>query len=173
MAQECNLLILDEPTNDLDVETLDLLQDILGEFPGTVIIVSHDRDFLDRTATMTLAFEGNGRIVTHAGGWAAVQADNKPKKTKKQRKQVEEKQRSPDKAGGLSFTEKHRLEKLPAEIDRLTAEIAKLEEFLSAPDMFSKEPVKFAKASEALAERQIALASVEDEWLELAEKSDS
>ena len=169
MAQEANLLILDEPTNDLDVETLDLLQDILADFPGTILIVSHDRDFLDRTATMTLAFEGRGKVTLHAGGWTAVKRIATPAK-KKNRKQ-ETPTPKKEKPSGLSFTEKHRLEALPAEIDRLTAEIAKLEEFLAQPDLFSKEPVKFTKGSEALAERMEALSAAETEWLQLEEKA--
>ena len=177
MAQPANLLVLDEPTNDLDVETLDLLQELLADFDGTVLLVSHDRDFLDRVATATVAMEGDGKATVYPGGWSDYQAQ-KPalsepeakvaaREAAKPKAAAEEKPR----AGGLSFTEKHRLEKLPSEIERLEAEIAKLEEFLSAPDLFAKEPVKFRKASEGLAQRQSALAAAEEEWLELAEKA--
>ncbi|MEJ6402219.1 ABC-F family ATP-binding cassette domain-containing protein [Yoonia sp. 2307UL14-13] len=175
MARESNLLVLDEPTNDLDVETLDLLQDILGEYDGTVLLVSHDRDFLDRVATTTVAMEGNGQAVVYAGGWTDyrtqrggdfAEAPAAPKAGGKKEKVAERKAPS-----GLSFTEKHRLEELPALIDRLTAEIGKLEGLLADPDLFTREPVKFQKAMDALVERQGALAAAEDEWLMLEEKA--
>ncbi len=183
MAKPSNLLILDEPTNDLDVETLDLLQDTLGEYDGTVLLVSHDRDFIDRVATATVALEGGGRATVYPGGWsdyaaqrvapaaegaatpargaaapspaAAAPAAPAPKAERK----------------GLSFTERKRLDDLPGVIERLEAEIAKLTEFLSDPDLFHQEPVKFRKATEALTERQEALARAEEDWLELAERA--
>lgn len=192
MAQPANLLVLDEPTNDLDVETLDLLQDLLGEFEGTVLLVSHDRDFIDRIASTTLVFEGEGRVTAYAGGWsdylsqrpqapapmaaqrgagsaaaagaaasgqaASGQAGRKPKARAK---------------SGLSYTESHRLDALPAEIARLEAEIAKLAELLSDAELFTREPVKFRKATEALATRQSALEHAEEEWLILAEKAET
>lgn len=176
MAKPSNLLILDEPTNDLDVETLDLLQDILGEYDGTVLLVSHDRDFIDRVATATVALEGEGRAVVYPGGWSDYAAQRPKAEVVEARSargdapKVEAKVEAA-KADGLSFTERKRLEALPAVIERLEAEIAKLGEFLSDPDLFSKEPVKFRKASEAMAERQQALAAAEEEWLELAEKA--
>ncbi len=176
MAKPSNLLVLDEPTNDLDVETLDLLQELLDDFDGTVLLVSHDRDFLDRVATTTIAMEGNGRATVYAGGWTdyiAQRGDVSEKsdlKTKSSRPKV--KQESKPKAG-LSFSEKHRLEKLPAEIERLEAEIAKLEELMSDPELFTREPVKFQKASDALVERQEKLSAAEEEWLLLEEKAES
>ena len=176
MARESNLLVLDEPTNDLDIETLDLLQDILGEYDGTVLLVSHDRDFLDRVATTTVALEGDGRATVYAGGWSDYQAqrkDTQPETEKpaakspaKANKPVAKKQS----ANGLSFTEKHRLAELPSLIDRLTAEIGKLEELLADPELFTKQPVKFQKATEALVQRQQALDDAETEWLMLEEK---
>ncbi len=175
MAQSCNLLVLDEPTNDLDVETLDLLQELLDDFDGTVLLVSHDRDFLDRVATATVAMEGDGRATVYAGGWSDYQSQRtdyrveKPDKTAPKKDKLK-KETSPRK--GLSFTEKHRLEALPAEMERLEAEIAKLEELLADPTLFTREPVKFAKASEALVERQQKLDAAEDEWLLLEEKAE-
>ncbi|WP_281982882.1 ABC-F family ATP-binding cassette domain-containing protein [Thalassorhabdomicrobium marinisediminis] len=182
MARESNVLVLDEPTNDLDIETLDLLQDLLGEYPGTVMLVSHDRDFIDRVATTTIAMEGDGRAVTYAGGWSdyqsqraeEVRADRKaetpPAKAEKPAaKATSVGEKAP--AAGLSFTEKHRLEALPAEIERLEAEIAKLEQLMADPELFTREPVKFQKATEALVERQAKLAAAEEEWLELAERA--
>ncbi|WP_411889777.1 ABC-F family ATP-binding cassette domain-containing protein [Yoonia sp. SDW83-1] len=176
MARESNLLVLDEPTNDLDIETLDLLQDILGEYDGTVLLVSHDRDFLDRVATTTIAMEGNGQAVVYAGGWSDYRAQRggdfaeaavATKPLAKKEKPAEKKQVAP----GLSFTERHRLEELPGVIDRLGAEIAKLEALLADPELFTREPVKFQKATDALVQRQEALAAAEDEWLMLEEKA--
>ncbi len=176
MARESNLLILDEPTNDLDIETLDLLQDILGDYDGTVLLVSHDRDFLDRVATTTIAMEGNGQAVVYAGGWTDyraqrggdfVEAAVASKPLAKKAKVAEKKTAS----GGLSFTEQHRLEELPGVIDRLTAEIAKLEELLADPELFTQQPVKFQKAMDALVARQNSLSDAEEEWLTLEEKA--
>jgi len=176
MARESNLLVLDEPTNDLDVETLDLLQELLGQYDGTVILVSHDRDFLDRVAATTIAMEGDGRATVYAGGWSdyltqrgqddfasSVTETKKPAVAKSEPKKAEKK--------GLSFTEKHRLEALPAEIARLEAEISKLEGLLTDADLFTREPVKFKKATEALVERQEKLAASEEEWLDLEDRA--
>jgi ATP-binding cassette subfamily F protein uup len=171
--------VLDEPTNDLDIETLDLLQDLLDEYAGTVLLVSHDRDFLDRVAATTVAMEGDGRAVVYAGGWSDYQAqkaltaqEEKPKQPNVQAPKVKGTEARPRaSAARLSFTEKHRLEALPAEIERLEAEIAKLSELLSDPDLFTREPVKFRKATEALTERQQKLSAAEEEWLMLEEKA--
>ncbi len=176
MARSSNLMVLDEPTNDLDVETLDLLQELLDDYDGTVLLVSHDRDFLDRVATTTIAMEGNGRATVYAGGWSDYIAQRgdvfikKEEKTKASKPKV--KSESAPKTG-LTFSEKHRLEKLPAEIERLEAEIAKLEELMSDPELFTREPVKFQKATEALVERQNKLSAAEEEWLTLEEKAEA
>ena len=178
MARESNLLVLDEPTNDLDVETLDLLQDLLGEYDGTVLLISHDRDFLDRVASTTVAMEGRGRATVYAGGWSDYRAQrgedaSEATASKSAPKQAAKPAAAPKSKTGLSFTEKHRLEELPAEIDRLTAEIDKLEQLMADPELFTREPVKFKKASEALVTRQTALADAEDLWLELSEKAEA
>ena len=181
MARESNLLVLDEPTNDLDVETLDLLQDLLGDYDGTVLLVSHDRDFLDRVASTTIAMEGEGSAVVYAGGWS----DYRSQRTVRLRENAAAAQKTSGgsanasrdaskgatKKSGLSFTERHRLEVLPDEISRLEAEIAKLEVFMSDPDLFTKEPLKFQKATDALIERHDLLSSAEEEWMELEEKA--
>lgn len=188
MAQPSNLLVLDEPTNDLDIETLDLLQEILTDFEGTVLLVSHDRDFIDRVATQTVALEGQGRATAYAGGWsdylaqrgdkgfsegaaAAPQKDSTKKAAEKSPEPALTASKSAAKTG-LSFTEKHRLEALPDEIARFEAEIAKLSELLADPELFTREPVKFKKATEMLTERQGALAAAEEEWLLLEEKAE-
>lgn len=178
MARSSNLLVLDEPTNDLDVETLDLMQELLSTYDGTVLLVSHDRDFLDRVAATTIAMEGDGKATVYAGGWTdylaqrqqddfdqSVVAKSKPGAKSEKPKAAQQ--------SGLSFTEKHRLEALPAEIARLEAEIAKLEELMSEPTLYSDNPVKFQKATDALVERNEKLQDAEAEWLMLEEKAES
>jgi ATP-binding cassette subfamily F protein uup len=184
MARESNLLVLDEPTNDLDVETLDLLQELLDDYPGTVLLVSHDRDFLDRVAATTIAMEGDGRATIYAGGWSDYRSQRAEAPTSHRRDTDVKPTSAPTPAAapkpaskpaakkpGLSFTEKHRLDTLPGEIARLEAEIGKLTELLADPDLFTREPVKFRKATEALSERQARLSAAEDEWLALEEKA--
>ena len=179
MAKPSNMLVLDEPTNDLDVETLDLLQDLLGQYDGTVLLVSHDRDFLDRVAVTTIALEGKGKATVYAGGWSDYMAqrdqDDFADSVVKSKQTVarEATAAAPAKASGLSFTEKHRLEALPKEIARLEAEIAKLEELMSDPELFTREPVKFQKATDALVARHEKLQEAEEEWLVLEEKAEA
>ena len=173
MARESNLLVLDEPTNDLDVETLDLLEELVGDYEGTVLLVSHDRDFIDRVATTTVAMEGDGRAVIYAGGWTDYRAQRgEPSPAAAApvaagRTAETPRPASAARAPRLSFTQAHRLETLPAEIDRLAAEIGKLEVLLADPELFTRAPAKFAKASAALVARQEAMAAAEDEWLTL------
>jgi ATP-binding cassette subfamily F protein uup len=169
MAKESNLLILDEPTNDLDVETLDLLQELLDDYPGTVILVSHDRDFLDRVATTTIAL-GKGRATIYAGGYSDYIAQRgdveKPvERVKAPQKKAEAAPKSPAKVN----TQK--IERLEREMERLSTEIAKLESFLADPELFQKEPSKFQKASDGLLERQSMLEAVEEELLALSEQA--
>lgn len=174
MARESNVLVLDEPTNDLDIETMDLLQDLLGEYPGTVLLVSHDRDFIDRVATTTIAMEGEGRAVIYAGGWTDYQNQRAEDEVVTQKAAKKSKGAASKEAAaetGLSFTEKHRLEELPAVIARLEAEIAKLGELMADPDLFTQEPVKFQKATDALLERHERLSDAEEEWMMLEEKA--
>ncbi|GHA41083.1 ABC transporter ATP-binding protein [Amylibacter ulvae] len=177
MAKESNLLILDEPTNDLDVETLDLMQEILDGYDGTVLLVSHDRDFLDRIATTTIALEGDGNATVYAGGWSDYKSQRREvakavKAKKKAQKQTPVASAPAQNDEKLSFTESHRLKVLPAEIERLQAEIAKLEAFLSDPELFVKEPVKFQKATDGLVERHETLQNAEEEWLELSMRAE-
>ena len=177
MAKPSNLLVMDEPTNDLDVETLDLLQDLLGEYDGTVLLVSHDRDFIDRVADTTVAMEGDGRATVYAGGWSDYQNQRQAPEpaaaapVARQATQTAAAPAAEKPREGLTFTEKHRLEELPAVLERLEAEIAKLTEFMSDPELFTNAPAKFEKASLALSERQAALADAEEEWMSLEEKA--
>ena len=173
LAQPANLLVLDEPTNDLDIETLDLLQEVVADYDGTVILVSHDRDFLDRTATTTVLMEGGAQVTIHAGGWSdlpkaqAPEPENRPKPAPSKPKP----KRDSKSGDGLTFTERHRLAALPDEIAKLEAEIGKLEQLLADPDLYAREPVKFRKATDALVARQEALAKAEEEWLDLEERA--
>ncbi|WP_108837716.1 ABC-F family ATP-binding cassette domain-containing protein [Tateyamaria sp. Alg231-49] len=175
MARPSNLLVLDEPTNDLDVETLDLLQDLIDQYDGTVMLVSHDRDFLDRVTVTTIAMEGDGKATAYAGGWSDYQSQRRPTATReeaaKSKSNAAKVKQSESSKAGLSFTEKHRLEALPAEMERLEAEIVKLQELMSDPDLFTENPVKFQKATDALIERQARLDEAEEEWLMLEEKA--
>ncbi len=175
MAKPSNLLVLDEPTNDLDVETLDLLQDLIDQYDGTVMLVSHDRDFLDRVTVTTIAMEGDGKATVYAGGWSDYQSQRRPAPTREESAKSKgsgpksKQKETPN--SGLSFTEKHRLDSLPAEMERLEAEIVKLQELMSDPDLFTENPVKFQKATDALIERQARLDEAEEEWLNLEEKA--
>ncbi|MED7678955.1 ATP-binding cassette domain-containing protein [Rhodobacteraceae bacterium IMCC15231] len=176
MARQSNLLVLDEPTNDLDVETLDLLQELLADYDGTVLLVSHDRDFLDRTVNMTVALEGDGQATLYAGGWSDYQSQRKPQTEflePAEKGKIKNKPQAivKDNENPLSFTEKYRLKSLPDLIARLEAEIVKLETYLSEPDLYSASPLKFEKATQALLERQNALSEAEEDWLMLEERS--
>ena len=189
MARQSNLLVLDEPTNDLDVETLDLLQDVLGAYDGTALLVSHDRDFLDRVATTTLAFEGSGRVGAYAGGWSDYRSQRQSQRQEGRAASIVKSATAPTAtaakadartldsekpvANGLSFTDRHRLEALPDEIARLEAEIAKLELLLADAELFTRDPEKFRKATEALVTRQEKLTRAEEDWLMLAERAEA
>ncbi len=165
-----NLLILDEPTNDLDLETLDLLQELIAEYEGTVILVSHDRDFLDRTVDTIIAFESNGNWVQYAGGYSdMLRQKNKPdnisnpaKTTKKPDKPARNK-----KANKLSYKHKYRLETLPGIIADKQEEIAKIKLFLSKPDAYTKDSDKFNEMAKSLTKAEQELSSLENEWLEI------
>ena len=178
MTKESNLLILDEPTNDLDLETLDLLQEVIAEYSGTVLLISHDRDFLNRTVETSIILTGQGKFLKIAGSWIDYQSfkikNTAPSKVKQKinKKNLEETfntQASQKK--GYSFVDQHRLEQLPILIERLEYEIKKLENFLSDATLYLEHPVKFEKASTALIERQNELKNLEDEWFVLEERA--
>ncbi len=172
MARESNLLVLDEPTNDLDVETLDLLQELLADYDGAALIVSHDRDFIDRVASSVVAAEGGGRWVEYAGGWtdhlaqkAGRPFEEAPGAAAPKRPAGAAQPRKP--APKLNYNQTRRLDALPAEIDRLGFEIGKLESFLADPALYARDPRAFARATAELEVRRAALSAAEDEWLTL------
>jgi ABC transport system ATP-binding/permease protein len=175
LAKPSNLLVLDEPTNDLDLETLDVLEEMLGEYAGTVILISHDRDFLDRVVTSVIVPEGNGRWIEYAGGYTDMLAQRGADLTRETVKPaaVEREKAAPAKAPSvapkrrLNFKEKHALETLPSTIARLHAEIAGQQKVLDDPELYGKDRVKFDQASKTLAKAQQELHEAEDRWLEL------
>jgi ATP-binding cassette subfamily F protein uup len=167
-------LVLDEPTNDLDLETLDVLEEMLGDYEGTVILISHDRDFLDRVVTSVIAPEGDGRWVEYAGGYTDMLAQRGADLRREAVKvAAEEKKESNGSAPSrsakrrLNFNEKHALETLPKTIAGLQAEIAKQQRHLDDPNLYNKDRKKFDQASDALARAQKELEEAEDKWLEL------
>jgi ATP-binding cassette subfamily F protein uup len=174
LAQPSNLMALDEPTNDLDVETLDLLQELLGDYPGTILLVSHDRDFLDRVCTSVIVSEGGGRWREYAGGYSDMVAQRgygvagptpapaaKPERTP-------EREPSPRAAKRkLSFSEKRALESLPGEIEALRGEIAALEGALGDVDLHARDPAAFDRATKAYGAKRAELEAAEERWLAL------
>jgi ATP-binding cassette subfamily F protein uup len=179
-AQSHNFLVLDEPTNDLDIETLELLQEVVADYDGTVLIVSHDRDFLDRTVTGILAFEGDAKIVSHAGGYSDYLGRKKVAKARQAGKLVPKKTKKtgPEKPktnrpARLGFREKHLLENLPDEIAALELEIADIETELAVPNLFQNNPDKFNDLAILLTVRRDKKDRKELEWLEIAEKAET
>ncbi len=178
LARPSNLLVLDEPTNDLDLETLDLLQEMLADYPGTVLLVSHDRDFLDRVVTATIAAEDDGRWPVYAGGYSdmvaqrgdldATQSETRSPKAAAPKR--ESRQSSPRTGNGkrkLSFKEKHALEALPQRIGDLESEAAKLRAQLAEPGLYARDRGAFDAAAAALGTAETQLAAAEEEWLAL------
>ena len=177
-AREANLLVLDEPTNDLDLETLDLLQEVIADYEGTVLIVSHDRDFLDRTVTVTLGLDGSGKVDVVAGGYEDWV-----------RKRHEAHRFSPSGGGGaerrrgtpsvsspkggaarkLTYKDQRDYDRLPGEIERLEAEVAADEGALHDPDLYARDPDRFAELTERVARNRAEIEAAELRWLEVAE----
>ncbi|MDP5103473.1 MAG: ATP-binding cassette domain-containing protein [Erythrobacter sp.] len=183
-ARTANLLVLDEPTNDLDLETLDLLQEVIADFDGTVLIVSHDRDFLDRTVTLTLGLDGSGKVDIIAGGFADWEAKRKqpsaPVKTGSS-PALAQSGAGQDEAGKpmpgkptppakLSYKDQRDYEILPARIEELEAAIAKGEALLNDPALYSKDPKRFATISQGIANARQEREAAEERWLMLAEQ---
>ncbi|HEX3677449.1 MAG TPA: ATP-binding cassette domain-containing protein [Sphingomicrobium sp.] len=181
-ARQANLLVLDEPTNDLDLETLDLLQEVIADYEGTVLIVSHDRDFLDRTVTITLGLDGSGRVDIVAGGYEdwvrkRYEAHRAPAKTgsrsgaRSAPSSASATRPSPVKK--LSYRDQRDYDRLPDEIDRLEAQIVLDEESLSDPDLYARDPRRFAELTERIARYRAEIEAAEVRWLEVAEMGES
>jgi len=172
-ARFSNLLVLDEPTNDLDLETLDLLQEVIADYDGTVLIVSHDRDFLDRTVTITLGLDGSGKVDIVAGGYADWQKQRRPAnatRTKPADPKPETAAPPPAKKGKLSYKDQRDYENLPAQIEALDGQIAAHEDALHDADLYSKNPDRFAKLTDALDTLRGQKDAAEERWLHLAEQ---
>ena len=175
LAQPSNLLVLDEPTNDLDLETLDVLEEMLGDYAGTILLISHDRDFLDRVVNAVIVPEGNGRWAEYAGGYTdmlaqrgediAREATGRPARPREPKAAA-----APEPRAGkrrLSFNEKYALETLPGEIAALQEKIRAAQEKLADPGLYARDRKAFDEISAALVAAQSALAAAEDKWLEL------
>ena len=178
LARPSNLLVLDEPTNDLDLETLDLLQEMLSDYAGTVLLVSHDRDFLDRVATSVIVAEGNGRWREYAGGYSDMilqrGAATVPKPAAEPRRaKAAEPARPPAARRKLSFKDEHALKTLPGRIAALQAEMARLQAALTDPELYARHRAGFEESAKALREAELALACAEEEWLHLELKREA
>ena len=171
-AREANLLVLDEPTNDLDLETLDLLQEVIADYEGTVLIVSHDRDFLDRTVTVTLGLDGSGRVDVVAGGYEDWEKRRRAPPPARQREASKPTPQSPAVAAKasqkLSYRDQRDLDRLPGEIERIEREISEAEQVLHDPDLYLRSPDKFAALSARIARLRAEKHAAEERWLEVA-----
>jgi len=173
LARPSNLLVLDEPTNDLDLETLDLLEELLASYAGTVLVVSHDRDFLDRVCTSVIVAEEAGRWQEYAGGYSDMLAQRGAGVTAKPGAPAARTPRQAAKPAAepakrrLTFKQQHALDTLPASMAKLEQEIATLQQALAAPDLYARDRPRFERFSTALTEKQAALVAAEEEWLEL------
>jgi ATP-binding cassette subfamily F protein uup len=178
LSRPANLLVLDEPTNDLDMETLDLLQELVAGFAGTVLLVSHDRDFLDRTVTSIVAPEGNGNWTEYAGGYSDMLAQRGGKRLDERKARAKATDATPTAerrpadapkapAKKLSFKQQFALDNLPKKIEAVTTSIARLEDAIADPAYYERDPVGFQKTIAALDKERTTLAALEEEWLEL------
>jgi ATP-binding cassette subfamily F protein uup len=177
LAKPSNLLVLDEPTNDLDMETLDVLEEMLAEYPGTVLLISHDRDFLDRLVSGVIVPEGDGRWTEYAGGYSDMLAQRGTDLTRESSKLQQPRKVSRETASvvagarptkrRLTFTDKHALESLPKTITKLQAEIDGLQAKLADPQFYTRDRAAFEKVTAALGELQLKIAAAEEQWLEL------
>ena len=169
-------MVLDEPTNDLDLETLDVLQELLSEYRGTVLIVSHDRDFLDRIVTSLIVLDGDGQWTEYAGGYTDMLAQRKSEmsptseivtSSNKKTSSIRRKKRKSGVKSKLSYHEVYALEMLPSRISKMEEEIKKLRLELEVPNFFSADPIKFQKMADKLRLAEVGLAELEEQWLSL------
>jgi len=169
-ARASNLLVLDEPTNDLDLETLDLLQEVIADYDGTVLIVSHDRDFLDRTVTVTLGLDGSGIVDIVAGGYADWEKRRRPQAEKKAAPKPVAPAPERPKAAKLSYKDQRDYDTLPQRIEAIEAAIARDEAALHDPALYIRDPAKFAALTQAIAAAREEKDAAEMRWLDLAEQ---
>lgn len=174
LAKSCNLMVLDEPTNDLDMDTLDVLEDVLAKFEGTIILVSHDRAFLDNVVTSTLAPMGNGKWIETPGGWSDLERQGlhliTPKPIKAIAKQLPKAEHVAKSQVRLSYKETYRLEEITKLMPQLEAQIASLTTSLNDASLYLENPTKFDRLSQELNSAKSQLEKIEIEWLELEEK---
>ena len=172
-ARPSNLLVLDEPTNDLDMETLDLLQEVIGDYEGTVLLVSHDRDFLDRTVNITLGLDGSGKVDIVSGGYEDWAKRRTPKSEAKRAAAAAKAAASaPKPKVKLTYKDQRELDLLPTEIERLTTQIARDEATLADPDLFTRDPKSFDTLMKAIDTARAKKEAAELRWLELAEMAE-
>jgi ATP-binding cassette subfamily F protein uup len=175
-AREANLLVLDEPTNDLDLETLDLLQEVIADYEGTVLIVSHDRDFLDRTVTITLGLDGSGKVDVVAGGyedWIRKRYDDHRRSPAGKAPAPAPVAKPKAQAAKLSYKDQRDYDRLPGEIEKLQAQIAADEQTLSDPDLYVRDPTRFAELTARIARHRADIEAAELRWLEVAEMAEA
>ncbi|QDH17894.1 ABC-F family ATP-binding cassette domain-containing protein [Swingsia samuiensis] len=180
LAKPSNLIVLDEPTNDLDLETLDLLQEMLSDYAGTVLLVSHDRDFLDRVASSVLVAEGDGRWVEYAGGYSDMLVQRRgqapAERTNNEKNEdigsTKATAKTVKKQTKLSYKDKRELDLLPAKMAKLEKEIQAFQDILSDPELYSREPDKFKKTTDLLEKKEKELQECEELWLELEVKKE-
>jgi len=176
-ARAANLLVLDEPTNDLDLETLDLLQEVIADYDGTVLIVSHDRDFLDRTVTITLGLDGSGKVDIVAGGyedWIRKRyQDHRRPSSSKPAPSASAAPKAKPASAKLSYKDQRDYDRLPGEIERLEVEVAADEAALHDPDLYTREPERFAELTERIARNRAEIEAAELRWLEVAEMEEA
>lgn len=176
LAKQSNFLVLDEPTNDLDMDTLDLLQEVLDDYEGTILIVSHDRDFMDKVATSLIYMRGDGTVYEHVGSYSELLEKLKgiPLKTdnRKQNTKEEPKIREKNKTLKLSYKEQYMLENLPKEIEKLGEENKAIEVALGNANLYTDDPQKFDELTSKLAANKEKLEKMENQWLEVQMKAD-
>jgi ATP-binding cassette subfamily F protein uup len=179
LAKPANLLVLDEPTNDLDMETLDLLEDLLADYDGTLLLVSHDRDFIDRLASSTIALDGRGHAVETPGGWTDFMRQNPDffegrytaaAPPSAPAKAPPAPTAPPPKPVKLTFKDQHRLAEADRQMHELPTEIASLEAILDDPALFTRDPKRFDETTKAIDEARAKLHRAEEDWLMLEEK---
>ncbi len=169
-ARASNLLVLDEPTNDLDLETLDLLQEVIADYDGTVLIVSHDRDFLDRTVTLTLGLDGSGKVDIIAGGYADWERKRAGPQAETRKTPKPEAARRPERAATkLSYKDQRDFDLLPARIEEIEAAIVRDEALLSDATLYTRDPARFAELTKAIEQARAEKDAAEERWLTLAE----